>query len=398
MKNLCDINHIRQIGQLRQMYNNFRLSSRQVSVPYDKIGLSTNRRKKIMSDVIKQSPLGNTAHHSEIEDGSVSLAVNLRSNPAWHSFANKVFNQDEVITTAEMLNGAKLSNWNIALEPVADLLGANYSQVGENFLVTRDNPDTAGQKDVLSIVGSRYKAVQNEELFSFADNLHDGNSDVFWESAGSLKNGRVVFGTMSIPRTMILDPEGANDETKLYLIVYTSHDGSVAVQSAITPVRVMCQNTLNLAMRKAKQSFKIRHTQTVDGKIAQARETLGLTLGYMDEFEKQAQELFALEVTNAKFSEIINKMYPKPEGDKKGSVKKWENKVVLLDELYHNSPTNANIKGTAWGVVNALTERLDYYRTARKGGDSLMAGASGFDPVVTAEKNKIVKQVLALTK
>jgi len=351
-----------------------------------------------MSDVIKQSPLGNTAHHSEIEDGSVSLAVNLRSNPAWHSFANKVFNQDEVITTAEMLNGAKLSNWNIALEPVADLLGANYSQVGENFLVTRDNPDTAGQKDVLSIVGSRYKAVQNEELFSFADNLHDGNSDVFWESAGSLKNGRVVFGTMSIPRTMILDPEGANDETKLYLIVYTSHDGSVAVQSAITPVRVMCQNTLNLAMRKAKQSFKIRHTQTVDGKIAQARETLGLTLGYMDEFEKQAQELFALEVTNAKFSEIINKMYPKPEGDKKGSVKKWENKVVLLDELYHNSPTNANIKGTAWGVVNALTERLDYYRTARKGGDSLMAGASGFDPVVTAEKNKIVKQVLALTK
>ena len=337
-------------------------------------------------------------HQSEVESGEVSLAVSLRSNPAWHSFANKVFTQDENVTTAQMLEGAKLSNWNVGLEPIADLLGDNYNEIGENFLVTRDNPYTEGQKDVLSVVGSRYKAVQNEELFSFADNLHDGNSDVFWESAGSLKKGRVVFGTMSIPRTMILDPEGANDETKLYLVVYTSHDGSVAVQSAITPVRVMCQNTLNLAMRGAKQSFKIRHTQTVDGKIAAARETLGLTLGYMDEFEKQAQELFAIEITNAKFSEIINKMYPKPEGDKKGSLKKWENKVILLDELYHNSPTNANIKGTAWGVVNALTERLDYYRTARKGGDSLMAGASGFDPVVTAEKNKIVKQVLALAK
>jgi phage/plasmid-like protein (TIGR03299 family) len=348
---------------------------------------------------VKQSPQGNTAHHQEIADGSVSLAVNLRQVPAWHSFANKVFNQDEPITTAQMLEGAKLSNWNVALEPVSALLPANYDSVSENFLVTRQDPNNAGQKNVLSVVGSRYKAVQNEELFSFADNLHDGNPDVYWESAGSLKNGRVVFGTMSIPRTMVLDPNGANDETKLYLVVWTSHDGSVAVQSAITPVRVMCQNTLNLAMRKAKQSFKIRHTQTVDGKIAVARETLGLTFAYFDEFEKEAQELFALDVSDKKFSEIINKMYPKPEADKKGSLKKWENKVVLLDELYHNSPTNANIKGTAWGVVNALTERLDYYRTARKGSnESLMAGASGFDPVLTAEKNKIVKQVLALAK
>jgi phage/plasmid-like protein (TIGR03299 family) len=195
---------------------------------------------------------------------------------------------------------------------------------------------------------------------------------------------------------MILDPKGANDETKLYLIVYTSHDGSVAVQSAITPVRVMCQNTLNLAMRRAKQSFKIRHTQTVDGKIAAARETLGLTLGYMDEFEKQAQELFSREVTNAKFAKIINELYPKPEGDKKGSIKKWENKVITIGDLY-NAPHNANIKGTAWSVLNTLTERLDYHRTARKGGDSLMAGASGFDPVVTAEKNKLMKQILSLT-
>ena len=346
-----------------------------------------------------QSPVGNLAHQSEINDGTASLAVNLRTNPAWHSFANKVFNQDEAVTTAQMLDGAKLSNWNVNLESVSDLLPDNYNSVSENFLVTRDDPYNDGQKNVLSVVGSRYKTVQNEDLFAFADNLHDGNPDVFWESAGSLKSGRVVYGSLAIPRTMVLDPQGANDETKLYLIVWTSHDGSVAVQSAITPVRVMCQNTLNLAMKRAKQSFKIRHTQTVDGKIAAAREALGLTFSYFDEFEKEAQQLFQIEVDNKKFSQIVNALYPKPEKDAKGSIKKWENKVVLLDELYHNSPTNANIKGTAWGVVNALTERLDYYRTARKGnGESLMAGASGFDPVITAEKNKIVKQVLALTK
>jgi phage/plasmid-like protein (TIGR03299 family) len=350
-----------------------------------------------MNQVIAQSPQASTAHKSEIENGSATLAVNLRTQPAWHSFANKVFQGEEVVTTSQMLESANLANWNVKLEPVSTFTPESYRYSGgENHLVTRTNPVDGGT-DVLSVVGSRYKVVQNEELFAFADNLHDGNPDVNWESAGSLKNGRVVFGTMSIPRTMVLDPNGANDQTNLYLVVYTSHDGSVAVQSAITPVRVMCQNTLNFAMKRAKQSFKIRHTQTVEGRIAQARETLGLTFAYMDEFEKQAQELFSREVTNAKFSEIINKLYVKPEADVKGALKKWENKVLLIDELYHNSPTNANIKGTAWGVVNALTERLDYYRTARKGGDSLMAGASGFDPVVTAEKNKIVKQVLALT-
>jgi hypothetical protein len=119
-----------------------------------------------------------------------------------------------------------------------------------------------------------------------------------------LRSGKVVFGTVDIPRTMVLDPQGANDQTKLYLIVWTSHDGSVAVQAAVTPVRVVCQNTLNLAMRNAKQSFKIRHTQSVEGRIQVARETLGLALGYFDEFEKEAQGLFNQAITDAQFSEL----------------------------------------------------------------------------------------------
>jgi phage/plasmid-like protein (TIGR03299 family) len=334
------------------------------------------------------------AHNLEEQNGEVAFA--LRGTPAWHNLANKVFAQDETVTTANMLEQAKLSNWNVSLESIEDFIPDTYRNNSESYLVTRTNPFDQG-KDVLSIVGSRYKTVQNEELFSFADNILDGGAK--WESAGSLKKGRVVFGSLTIDKEITLDAQGANDKTKMYLIVWTSHDGSVAVQSAITPVRVVCQNTLNLAMRNAKQSFKIRHTQTVDGKIAAAREALGLTMAYADEFEKEAQALFNLKVTDKKFSEILTTIYPKPDKDSKGSLKKWENKVVLLDELYHNSPTNANIKGTAWGVVNALTERLDYFRTARKGSnESLMAGASGFDPVVTAEKNKIVKQVFALAK
>jgi hypothetical protein len=146
-------------------------------------------------------------------------------------------------------------------------------------------------------------------------------------------------------------------------------------------------------MRNAKQSFKIRHTQSVEGRIQVARETLGLALGYFDEFEVQAKALYSQAITDAEFSKLIQTIYPKPDKDTKGALKKWENKVVLLDDLYHNSPTNATIKGTKWGAFNALTERLDYFRSGRGNSESLMAGASGFDPVLTAEKNKLYRMV-----
>jgi phage/plasmid-like protein (TIGR03299 family) len=333
------------------------------------------------------------AHNLEEQDGQVAFA--LRGKPAWHNLANRIFNQDENVTTATMLEEAKLNNWNVRLSDVADHIPNTWRNTSDNFFVIRDNPFDQGT-DVLSVVGKRYKTVQNEELFQFADNVLDNNS-AKWESAGSIKKGKVVFGSLDIPREIVLDPQGINDKTKLYLIVWTSHDGSVAVQAAITPVRVVCQNTLNIAMRTAKQSFKIRHTQTAEGRIVQARQALGLTFAYADEFQKQANELFQQSITDKQFSDLIRNLYPKPEDATKAALTKWENKVVVIDDLYHNSPTNSTIKGTAWGAFNALTERLDYYRSSKTGNsDSLMAAASGFDPVVTAEKNKILKAVKSL--
>jgi len=331
------------------------------------------------------------AHNLEINGDEVAFA--LRGTPAWHNLANRIFAQDEDVSTQLMLDEAKLSNWNVRLSPVSDFIPESWNDSSNSQLVIRNNPFN-NETDVLSTVGSRYKVIQNEELFSFADNLLDGDTRCAWESAGSLKAGKVVFGSLTVPREMVLDPQGANDKTKLYLIVWTSHDGSVAVQAAITPVRVVCQNTLNLAMRNAKQSFKIRHTQSAEGKIQIARETLGLTFGYFDEFEKQAQALFADSITDKQFYDIVRTIYPKPADDASKLAKtKWDNKIILLDDLYFNSPTNANIKGTKWGAFNALTERLDYFRTSRGKSDSKWASASGFDPIITAEKNKILQIV-----
>ena len=331
------------------------------------------------------------AHNLEMNGNDVAFA--LRGAPAWHNLANRIFLQDENVTTQMMLDEAKLSNWNVRLSPITDHIPAEWNDNSGSQYVVRTNPFNQ-ETDVLSVVGSRYQPIQNEDLFAFADNILDGDSRCQWESGGSIKNGKVVFGSLTVPRTMVLDPQGANDTTKLYLIVFTSHDGSVAVQAAITPVRVVCQNTLNLAMKNAKQSFKIRHTQSADGKIAIARETLGLTLGYFDVFEQEVKDLFAAEVNDKQFYDIVKSIYPKPAEDSTKIAKtKWDNKMVILSDLYFNSPTNANIKGTKWGVFNTLTERLDYFRPSRVNNNSKWASASGFDPIITAEKNKILQIV-----
>lgn len=313
--------------------------------------------------------------------GDMASFASLRE-PAWHGLGTIL--TDEV-TTSQMLAAAHLANWNVRLEDVA-LPGRSHR---EFYAVTRTNPFD-GDNDVLGVVGERYKVVQNEDLFSFADNLLDGGR---WETAGSIKNGTVVFGSLALDREIVLDPSGATDKINTYMLVHTSHDGSLAVQASITPVRVVCQNTLNMALSGVKQSYKVRHTQTVDGKVAAAREALGIAHKYLDAFDIEAKELFEQSVTDQQFFDIITKVYPKPEADTKGSMTKWENKIDVLNDIYFGDTCN-NIKGTAWGAYNALTERLDWYRNPRNGNaESVLAAASGFDAATNAAKNSIKSAV-----
>jgi len=327
------------------------------------------------------------AHELETVNGQTAFA-SLRE-PAWHGLGT-VFTEE--VSTAEMLKLAHLDNWNVRLEDVA--IPEGFASDRSFSFVTRTNPFNSEQNDVLGVVGERYVPLQNEDLFDFGDLMLDGGGR--WETAGSIKGGRQVFGSLALERETVLDPNGVSDKVNTYLLINTSHDGSVAIQASITPVRVVCANTLNLALKgKAKQSFKIRHTSTASGKVAQAREALGLANLYMNEFDKMAQEMISKEINKAKFDEIVALAYPAPEKDAKGSFKKYNDKIDLIQSIYVGD-YNKTIAGTAWGAFNALTERLDWYRSGRGGdNESILAAASGFDPVTTAEKNRLLQLVLA---
>ena len=334
------------------------------------------------------------AHELETQNGVASFA-SFRE-PAWHGLGT-VFTDEK--TTSEMLAAANLNNWNVRL---VDIEIPNTLTSDKNYsYVVRTNPTENSQTDILGVVGERYHVLQNEDLFSFGDNILDGGGR--WETAGSIRGGRVVFGSLALERETILDPSGVADKVKTYLLINTSHDGSIAIQASITPVRVVCANTLNLALgskrNKIKQSFKIRHTQTANGKVAIAREALGLANKYMDAFDVMAKAMIEKEITAGQFNDIILAAYPKPEKDSKGAVKKWENKIDVINDIY-TGQFNGMIARNAWGAFNALTERLDWHRNARGGSnESLLAAASGFDATITAEKNRllgIVKNTLEL--
>jgi phage/plasmid-like protein (TIGR03299 family) len=331
------------------------------------------------------------AHLLESVNGETAFA-SFRE-PAWHGLG-EVFTEE--VSTAEMLKKAKLNNWDVRLEDVE--IPNQFSSDKNYSFVVRDNPFILGNKDVLGVVGERYVPLQNEDLFDFADNLLDNGGR--WETAGSIKGGRVVFGALALERETVLDPNGVSDKINTYLLVNTSHDGSIAIQASITPVRVVCANTLNLALGNrgrngsVKQSFKIRHTQTAQGKVAVAREALGLANQYMDEFDKMASAMIETEITKAQFDKIVELAYPMPKDDaKKVSITKHANKIDLINDIYVGDFNNT-ISGTAWGALNALTERLDWHRAGRKGNtETILAGASGFDPVINAEKNRLMRIV-----
>ena len=318
--------------------------------------------------------------------GDMASFASLRE-PAWHGLGTIL---ESEVSTQEMLEVAHLAGWNVRLADV-DLPGRSHKNY---FAVTRTNPYDEGI-DVLGVVGERYKVLQNEELFSFADNMLDGGR---WETAGSIKNGTVVFGSLALDREVVLDESGVGDKINTYLLVHTSHDGSLAVQASVTPVRVVCQNTLNAALHGVKQSFKIRHTSTVTGKVAAAREALGLANTYLDEFEKEAQTLIQKEITADTFFDIIKAAYPEPDKDVKGSLTKWTNKVDTLWDIYQgDTVAQAGIMNTAWGAYNTLTERLDWFRNPRGGNaEGVLAAASGFDAATNAEKNRLLKVVKAV--
>lgn len=250
---------------------------------------------------------------------------------------------DSVLTAADAIIAAGL-DWTVDKEPV---LRKGKKVHNKNFNV-RSSDDK-----VLGIVSDDFNNLQNAEAFTFADNIRD-SGDAAYETAGSLRGGKVVFMTMKLGKSVLIAGEDKHD---FYLVLRMGHDGSMAITVEITPIRIVCMNTMKVAMREAVQKWSIRHTSTMQGKLAAARESLKLSFDYADQFAILGDTLVDVKVTDDQLVKLLQDVMPeRPTTD--------ERIAAVLDN-FANSVNIQNFKGTAWGALNAFTEFTDHGRDTR---------------------------------
>ena len=191
----------------------------------------------------------------------------------WHGLGIRVI---EAPDSERALIAAGL-NWAVVQEPI-------YTQEEELINGYKANVRDS-DRSVLGVVTDRYKIVQNREAFAFTDELL--GEGVRYETAGSLQGGRKVWLLAHMPHEYIISGEHISP----YLLFSNTHDGSGAIKVALTPIRVVCQNTRNLALNTAKRSWSMNHTGNIEGKMKEAKDTLFMAEKYMDELGKEFENL-----------------------------------------------------------------------------------------------------------
>ena len=214
---------------------------------------------------------------------------------------------------------------------------------------------------VVGVVTERYKIVQNEEAFAFTDALL--GKGVRYETAGSLQDGRKVWLLARLPKEYIISGE----QISPYLVFSNSHDGSAAVRVAVTPIRVVCNNTLNLALSTAKRSWAMVHTGNIKGKIHEAQETLLMAETYMNKLGKEFETLKRQKLSDRQIKEYIELLLPL---EKTTSLVTAKNVKKLRDDLrarYYDAPDLQDVGGNnAYRFINAVSDFATHNEPLRR--------------------------------
>lgn len=237
--------------------------------------------------------------------------------------------------------------------------GDIYTDTGKKIENVKANIRDYDEK-VLGVVSDKYQIIQNEDAFSFTDALLE--EGVRYETAGSLAGGKLIWLLARLPEKYLIN----GDEIAPYLVFFNSHDGSSAVRVALTPIRVVCQNTLNLALATAKRSWGIRHTGDINGKLHEAQETLFKSEKYMLELGRSFDRLNKIKLSDSKVKQFIETLYPI---DASMSNLQMQNGIKLQKELerrYFESPDLQHVGKTGYRFINAVSDMVTHAKPLRE--------------------------------
>jgi len=173
---------------------------------------------------------------------------------------------------------------------------------------------------------------------------------------------------LSLDLTACAPLQIAGDDFSTFLMLANTHDGTSALTGTVTPVRVVCQNTLNAALRGGTPTFRIRHTGDIESKIAAARLSLKLTIDYMARFEEVATAAMSIKVSDPKATKVLHRVFAmSPETAAKPDSAVFANHhATKAFDIYQSAEDLAPFRGTAWGLVNAVAEYVDHEKVYGK--------------------------------
>ncbi len=278
---------------------------------------------------------------------NVETMFSVREKP-WHGLGTVVM---EAPTSADALRLAGL-DWNVVQEPVY----TGYNELVKGYKANVRSSD----RKVLGVVSDRYKVVQNTDAFSFTDELL--GKGVRYETAGSLQEGKKVWLLARLPREYII----AGERISPYLVFSNTHDGSGSVKVAVTPVRVVCNNTLNLALDTADRSFSMIHTGNVHDRIQEAKDTLLMAEEYMDCLGIEFEQLRRQKITDAQVKEYIEQLLPMEKDATSIQSKNITRLRRDMERRYYDAPDLQRVGNNAYRFINAVSDFATHSEPLRR--------------------------------
>lgn len=271
---------------------------------------------------------------------------------SWHGKEN-AFNG--LKTAMECMNLAGI-NWSV-----------NQSDVFVNGAIVPGMKANVRSSDsvVLGIVSDVYRPIQNHEAFSFVDSII-GTNDAKFNSAGCLYNkytrpSRIWISAELKPISLM------GDVIKNYLVFSHSHDGLNAVKAFVTPVRVVCNNTLTMAIDGTQRSWSCKHTGDIADKLNAAQQTLKLSEDYIAAFPVMAEKMNSINLYDIEIVQLLEELFP--DDGTNGKTRIAQNASIMRDDILKTYSFKDDIKrfnGTAWGMYQAITDVIEHRSAFRQ--------------------------------
>lgn len=290
------------------------------------------------------------SHEISIQNGRAEMFSGNGKLP-WHGLGQVV---SGLLTATEAINAAHL-NWNVKAMPVTVNgieLPFPTEETSEGYQgIVRDDTGAC-----LGIMKARYEMIQNSEAFAFFDRIV-GDGRATYETAGALRGGKQVWILAKYNGEIKIN----DDLTRMWCLLVTSHDGSQALSCQWVSERVVCANTLSIALRGKKQSIKIRHTANWENKEQEARRVLGLTEDYFTVLQRELGKLQDHSMSMDEMNDFTRLLYPAK--DEKEVPTRTSNMRWGTARLFNRGAGNHG--ATRWDALNAVTDWADHNSTLR---------------------------------